>query len=53
MKRYQFRCKTCSTSVNIETELPESLINYVSPCPCESTDFNLADHEKKETLWDA
>jgi hypothetical protein len=47
MRRYQFRCKTCSTFVSIETELPEDQINHIPPCPCESIE------DKKETLWDA
>lgn len=34
MKKYLFRCKTCNTIMCIETELEDSKIHLVPPCPC-------------------
>lgn len=54
MRRYQFRCKVCSTFVSIETELPEDMIHHVPPCPCGLTRLDLEEHAvKDETGWDA
>jgi hypothetical protein len=34
MRKYLFRCKTCSTVMSIETELEDKYIHLVPPCPC-------------------
>lgn len=40
MKRYLFKCHTCNTIMFIETELDDSQIHQVPPCPCGKSRMN-------------
>jgi len=51
MKSYIFTCKTCSTKLSIETELPDDKIHMVPPCPCGVSRMDLQ-AGKKTGVWD-
>jgi transcription elongation factor Elf1 len=34
MKKHMFKCPACNTIMSIETDLEDSKIHMVPPCPC-------------------
>lgn len=44
--KYMFKCPTCKTIMSIETELEDSMIHKVPPCPCgKSRMVNMSSYE--------
>ncbi len=57
MKKYLFKCMTCSTIMIIETDLEEKYIHKGPPCPCgKSRMLDMSSYEyaygERVGLWD-
>jgi DNA-directed RNA polymerase subunit RPC12/RpoP len=53
MKKYLFKCMSCSTIMSIETKLDEKYIHQAPPCPCgKSRMVNMASDKYAYNLWD-
>lgn len=53
MKKWMFKCKTCSTIMTIETDLSDDKIHKVPPCPCgKSRMTDMASRQYAYGLWD-
>lgn len=62
MRKYMFKCLTCSTIMSIETELDPQQIHTAPPCPCGKSRFtNMSsyeyaygnlEHPQKRNNWD-
>lgn len=53
MIKYMFECLKCKTIMSIETNLPDSQIHKVPPCPCgKSRMTDMASKEYAYGSWD-
>lgn len=53
IKKYIFKCSSCTTTMSIETKLEDSKIHMAPPCPCgKSRMVWLGSNEYKYGMWD-